>query len=68
MNNKTDATSVGFGGGAYLYNGTVYNCVIVGNHSSGKKTNGAAIFIENGEFYNNTIVGRKWWNERVQKY
>ena len=57
MNNKTDATSVGFGGGAYLYNGTVYNCVIVGNHSSGKKTNGAAIFIENGEFYNNTIVG-----------
>lgn len=53
----THSGSVSFGGGAYLYDGTVYNCVIAGNHSYGKKTNGAAIFIENGEFYNNTIVG-----------
>lgn len=45
-----------YGGGAYMYSGTSYNCVISKNVSYGIHTDGAAVFIENGEFYNNTIV------------
>lgn len=45
-----------YGGGAYMYNGTAYNCVISQNQTLGQHTDGAAIFIENGEFFNNTIV------------
>lgn len=45
-----------YGGGAYMYNGTAYNCVISQNQTSGQHTDGAAIFIESGEFFNNTIV------------
>lgn len=45
-----------YGGGVYMYNGTAYNCVISQNQTLGQHTDGAAIFIESGEFFNNTIV------------
>ena len=40
----------------YMYSGTAYNCVIAGNETYGANGDGAGIFIENAEFYNNTIV------------
>ena len=45
-----------YGGGCYMFRGTAYNCVISENETLGKHTDGAGIFIENAEFYNNTIV------------
>ena len=45
-----------YGGGCYMYRGTAYNCVISENETLGQYTDGAGIFIENAEFYNNTIV------------
>lgn len=45
-----------YGGGCYMFRGTAYNCVISENETFGKHTDGAGIFIENAEFYNNTIV------------
>ena len=46
-----------YGGGCYLFDGTIYNCVIQGNVGQGQNTDGAGVFLEYGEFYNNTIVG-----------
>lgn len=48
--------SEAYGGGCYMYSGTAYNCVISGNQTYGNNGDGAGIFIENAEFYNNTIV------------
>lgn len=45
-----------YGGGVYMYSGTAYNCVIAGNESRGSVPLGAGIFIENANFFNNTIV------------
>lgn len=45
-----------YGGGCYMFSGTAYNCVISENKTNGFHTDGAGIFIENAEFYNNTIV------------
>lgn len=56
-NDATDSGSTAYGGGAYMYSGTAYNCVISQNISDSKHADGAAVFIENGEFFNNTIVG-----------
>ena len=56
-NDATDSGSTAYGGGAYMYSGTAYNCVISRNTSDSKHADGAAVFIENGEFFNNTIVG-----------
>ena len=54
-NNNNQATS--YGGGVYMFTGTMYNCVISSNHSQSRHADGAAIFLEGGEFFNNTIVG-----------
>lgn len=48
-----------YGGGGYLYDGTAYNCVLAGNTTVGQHTDGGAFFIENGEFFNNTVVGNR---------
>ena len=58
LNNTLGGTNqyTAYGGGAYQYDGTAYNCVITENQSYGQFTDGAAIFIENGEFFNNTIT------------
>lgn len=45
-----------YGGGCYMYRGTAYNCVISQNETIGNYTDGAGIFIENAQFFNNTIV------------
>ena len=45
-----------YGGGCYMFRGTAYNCVISENETLGQYADGAGIFIENAEFYNNTIV------------
>ena len=55
-NDYNNANSTAYGGGAYMYSGTAYNCVISENISKSLHADGAAIFIENGEFFNNTIV------------
>lgn len=55
-NDNNNANSTAYGGGAYMYSGTAYNCVISENISKSLYADGAAIFIENGEFFNNTIV------------
>ena len=49
-----------YGGGCYMYRGTAYNCVISKNQTKGYNGDGAGIFIENAEFYNNTIVDNKY--------
>ncbi len=60
-----NTTWTALGAGAYMYKGTAYNCVISGNESFVKDaggqgaSDGAGIFIENAEFYNNTVVGNK---------
>lgn len=54
--NELSGDATAYGGGAYMYNGTAYNCVISNNQASGEYTDGAGIFIESGEFFNNTIV------------
>ena len=43
-----------------MYNGTAYNCVISKNYTYGSNGDGAGIFIENAEFYNNTIVNNSY--------
>lgn len=45
-----------YGGGVYMLQGTAYNCVIANNKINAFYSDGAGIFIENAEFYNNTIV------------
>ena len=54
-NESNDGES--YGAGVYLYKGTMYNCVINENEGLGVFTDGAGIFIENGKFFNNTVVG-----------
>ena len=49
-------TGAAYGGGCYMYSGTAYNCVIANNEITAFYADGAGIFIENAEFYNNTIV------------
>lgn len=49
-----------YGGGCYMFRGTAYNCVISKNQTKGNNGDGAGIFIENAEFYNNTIVDNKY--------
>lgn len=56
-----------YGGGAYLFQGTMYNCVISENIAYGKNTDGAAIFIENGEFYNNTVVNNTSYEHSTER-
>ena len=51
-----DGQYTAYGGGCYMFRGTAYNCVISENETWGQHTDGAGIFIENAEFYNNTIV------------
>lgn len=45
-----------YGGGIYMTAGTVYNCVISGNSCQGDYADGCAVFVEQADFYNNTIV------------
>lgn len=58
---RSNGTRVIFGGGIYLRYGTTYNCVYVKNNLA--DTNiysgcdlGSAIYIERGNFYNNTVA------------
>lgn len=45
-----------YGGGLYMRNGTVYNSVIVNNECEGYYADGCAAFVEQADFYNNTIA------------
>lgn len=55
--NYKEGQYTAYGGGGYMYlKSTMYNCVIYGNKTLGRHTDGAAFFIEGGSFYNNTIV------------
>ena len=45
-----------FGGGAYLYTGTMYNCIVANNTATCLQSNGSGIFLEQAVFYNNTVV------------
>ena len=58
LNNTLGDTNdlAGYGGGVYMYNGTAYNCVIARNHGYARCSDGAGIFIETANFFNNTIV------------
>lgn len=48
--------SAAYGGGVYATYSTLYNCVIANNTIRAVWADGAGILIENGEFYNNTVV------------
>lgn len=48
-----------YGGGMYLYSGTVFNSVVANNNIYATYADGAGIFIENAKFFNNTVVNNK---------
>ena len=58
--NQVDGNNVplysAFGGGAYLYSGTMYNCVVANNRVECIQENGSGLFLEKAVFYNNTVV------------
>lgn len=54
-----------YGGGLYIKNGTVYNCVIVNNRCVGQFADGCAAFVEQADFYNNTIAVNKGNGGRI---
>lgn len=57
--NNLGSTSGVFGGALYQRTGTVFNCSFAKNILMGKdgcSLQGAAIFFENGRFYNNTVI------------
>lgn len=56
-NSGTEWGNTCYGAGIYLYRGTMYNCVINENTGTAQAADGAGIFIENGKFFNNTVVG-----------
>lgn len=58
---RSSGTRAIFGGGIYLRYGTTYNCVYVKNKLADTNINsgcdlGSAIYIERGNFYNNTVA------------
>lgn len=58
---RSSGTRAIFGGGIYLRYGTTYNCVYVKNKLEDTNINsgcdlGSAIYIERGNFYNNTVA------------
>ena len=58
---RSSGTRTIFGGGIYLRYGTTYNCVYVKNKLADKDIHsgcdlGSAIYIERGNFYNNTVA------------
>lgn len=58
---RSGGTRAIFGGGIYLRYGTTYNCVYVKNKLEDTNINsgcdlGSAIYIERGNFYNNTVA------------
>lgn len=71
-NNQLYATSspsygAAYGGGVYMRAGTTYNSCITNNSvyygtdktSNSRETSGAALYFENGMFFNNTIYGNR---------
>lgn len=48
--------SIAYGGGMYIYSGTLFNSVIANNQIFAKYADGAGAFIESANFFNNTIV------------
>lgn len=54
-----------YGGGLYIKNGTIYNCVIVNNRCVGQYADGCAAFVEQADFYNNTITANSGQGGRV---
>lgn len=58
-NRSSSPYSTAYGAGIYLYDGTMYNCIVNANTGNAVNTDGVGIFIENGVFFNNTVVGNK---------
>lgn len=58
-NSSNSQYSTAYGAGIYLYDGTMYNCIVNANIGNAVNTDGVGIFIENGVFFNNTVVGNK---------
>ena len=50
------SSSDGYGGGAYIINGTIFNTIFADNYLSSAFPRGCAVFMESANFYNNTIV------------
>lgn len=59
--NSTQPVLMGaaYGGGMYIYSGTVFNSVIANNYNYSAHADGAGLFMENATFFNNTIVNNK---------
>ena len=55
-NTSRSGSPTAYGGGGYIYSGTLYNCVISENTSEARYADGAGIFLEKATFFNNTIV------------
>lgn len=58
-NNGEYKYGAAYGGGTYIYSGTVFNSVIANNRIYSSYSDGAGCFIENANFFNNTIVNNK---------
>lgn len=56
---KTLSSGAAYGGGMYIYRGTVFNSVIARNSIYANYADGAGTFIEDANFFNNTIVYNK---------
>ncbi len=58
-NNAKGHYGAAYGGGLYIYTGTVFNSVVANNNIYSTYADGAGLFIENANFFNNTIVNNK---------
>ncbi|MCQ2266400.1 MAG: hypothetical protein MJZ40_01655 [Bacteroidaceae bacterium] len=58
-NNARGQYGAAYGGGMYIFTGTVFNSVVANNQIYASYADGAAVFIENANFFNNTIVNNK---------